>query len=48
MRFEIPELGVFDGEISGETMKGTLEDAQGGGSFRLEKQLAWDDPRLGT
>jgi len=48
VRFEIPELGVFDGEISGETMKGTLEDAQGGGSFRLEKQLAWDDPRLGT
>ncbi len=48
VRFEIPELGVFDGEISGETMKATLEDAQGGGSFRLEKQLAWDDPRLGT
>ena len=48
VRFEIPDLGVFDGEISGETMKGTLEDAQGSGSFRLEKQADWDDPRLGT
>jgi hypothetical protein len=48
VRFEVPRLGVFDGEISGEVIEGRFEDPQGSGSFRLEKQLAWDDPRLGT
>jgi len=48
VRFEVPQLGLFDGEISGEVMEGTFVDTQGSGSFRLEKQLAWDDPRIGT
>jgi hypothetical protein len=42
LRFEVPRMGVFDGEIAGETMEGTFQDAEGAGSFRLEKQLAWD------
>jgi len=42
VRFEVPQMGVFDGEIAGETMEGTFHDAEGAGSFRLEKQLAWD------
>ena len=48
VRFEVPRLGVFDGDIRGEVIEGTFEDLQGSGSFRLEKQLEWDDPRLGT
>jgi len=35
-------MGVFDGEIAGETMEGTFHDAEGAGSFRLQKQIAWD------
>jgi hypothetical protein len=42
VRFEVPRMGVFEGEIAGETMEGTFEDAQGAGSFRLEKQPDWD------
>jgi hypothetical protein len=42
VRFEVPRMGVFEGEIAGETMEGTFHDADGAGSFRLEKQLAWD------
>jgi hypothetical protein len=45
VHFEVPQGGVFDGISSGETMEGTFRDATGGGSFRLEKQLDWDDPR---
>ena len=45
VHFVIPELGVFDGTTSGETMEGTFRDGTGEGSFRLEKQLDWDDPR---
>jgi hypothetical protein len=39
---------VFDGDIKGEVIEGTFDDVRGNGSFRLEKQLEWDDPRLGT
>jgi hypothetical protein len=42
VRFEVPGMGVFRGEIAGETIQGTFEDAQGPGVFRLQKQLAWD------
>jgi hypothetical protein len=42
VRFEVPQMGVFDGEIAGETMEGTFHDADGAGSFRLQKQIAWD------
>jgi hypothetical protein len=42
VRFEVPQIGVFDGEISGDTMEGTFVDAQGGGSFRVDKQAEWD------
>jgi hypothetical protein len=42
VRFEVPQMGVFDGEIAGETMEGTFHDAEGAGSFRLQKQIAWD------
>jgi len=42
VRFEVPRMGVFEGEIVGETIEGTFHDAEGAGSFRLEKQLAWD------
>jgi len=45
VHFEIPQLGVFDGISSGETMEGTFRDGSSEGSFRLEKQLDWDDPR---
>jgi hypothetical protein len=45
VHFEVPQIGVFDGISSGETMEGTFRDGTGGGSFRLEKQLDWDDPR---
>ncbi len=45
VHFEIPQMGVFDGTASGETMEGTFRDQTGEGSFRLEKQLDWDDPR---
>jgi hypothetical protein len=45
VHFEIPQIGVFDGISSGETMEGTFRDGSGEGSFRLEKQLDWDDPR---
>jgi hypothetical protein len=45
VHFEIPQIGVFDGTSSGETMEGTFRDGTGEGSFKLEKQLDWDDPR---
>ena len=45
VHFEIPRIGVFDGISSGETMEGTFRDGTGEGSFKLEKQLDWDDPR---
>lgn len=45
VHFEIPEMGVFDGTSSGERMEGTFRDGTGEGSFRLDKQLDWDDPR---
>jgi hypothetical protein len=46
IHFEVPQMGVFDGLVSGETIEGTFKDGNGGGSFRLEKQPAWDDPRF--
>lgn len=45
VHFEIPQMGVFDGVSSGETMEGTFHDGDGEGSFRLEKQRDWDDAR---
>jgi len=45
VHFEIPEMGVFDGTSSGETMEGMFRDGNGQGSFKLEKQLDWDDPQ---
>ena len=45
VHFEIPQMGVFDGTSSGETMEGTFRDASGEGSFTLEKQPDPDDPR---
>ena len=47
VHFEIPQMAVFDGTANGETMEGTFRDGTGEGSFRLEKQLDWDDPRNG-
>ena len=44
VRFEVPKMAVFDGEIAGDTMEGTFDDGQGPGSFRLEKQPAWEIP----
>jgi hypothetical protein len=45
IHFEVPRGGTFDGVVDGETMEGTFTDATGSGTFRLEKQPAWDDPR---
>jgi hypothetical protein len=42
VRFEVPRMGVFEGEIAGEMMEGSFADAQGTGSFQLEKQPDWD------
>lgn len=36
VHFEIPQMGVFDGTSSGETMEGRFRDGTGGGSFTLE------------
>jgi hypothetical protein len=44
VRFEVPELALFDGELAGEMMEGTFQDANGAGSFRLEKQPDWEVP----
>ena len=46
VRFEVPRVGVFHGEIGGEAIDGTFEDAQGPGSFHLEKQGPLDDGTL--
>jgi len=45
IHFEIPQTAAFDGRIKGEAIEGTFSDGNGGGSFRLEKQPGWDDPR---
>jgi hypothetical protein len=45
IHFEIPKMASFDGTIKGETIEGTFNDGNGGGSFRLEKQPDQDDPR---
>ncbi len=45
VHFEIPQMGIFDGTSSGETMEGEFRDESGEGTFRLEKELDWDDPR---
>jgi len=45
VHFEIPDLGVFDGTSSGDAIEGTFHDANGGGSFRIEKEVDQDDPR---
>ena len=45
VHFEIPQMGIFDGTASGETMEGAFRDESGEGSFKLEKQIDWDDPR---
>jgi hypothetical protein len=42
VRFEVPRIGTFEGEISGETIEGTFVDAQGAGSFHVDKQVEWD------
>ena len=46
IHFEIPQIAAFDGTIKGEKIEGTFSDGNGGGSFRLEKQPDWDDPRF--
>ena len=46
VHFEVPQMGIFDGTSSGETMEGEFKDENGGGTFRLEKELDWDDPRI--
>ena len=45
VRFEVPKVAVFDGEIAGDTMQGTFQDGDGAGSFRLEKQPDWEVPQ---
>jgi hypothetical protein len=45
VHFEIPQIGVFNGTSSGDKIEGTFHDGAGEGSFRLEKQSDWDDPR---
>ena len=45
--FEVPQVGVFHGELAGETMQGTFEDAQGPGSFYLQKQPPLEEAALG-
>jgi hypothetical protein len=53
VHFEVPQMGIFDGTSSGETMEGEFRDESGQGTFRLEKELDWahlaqpaqDDPR---
>ena len=42
VRFEVPSIGVFDGEIAGETMEGTFRDAEGTGAFHVDRQVQWD------
>jgi hypothetical protein len=44
VRFAIPPLGVFDGEIHGDVLVGTVS-GQSGGPFRLRKERA-DDLRF--
>ncbi len=44
VHFEVPQLGVFDGTSSGETIEGTFSDGSGDGSFRLEKDPHLNDP----
>jgi len=46
VRFEIPRLGVFQGELASGTIEGTYQDSQGGGSFHLEKQPDPDVARM--
>ena len=45
IHFEIPRMAVFDGKLGAETIEGTFRDETGEGTFKLEKQLDWDDPR---
>ena len=45
VHFEIPQMGIFDGISTGETMEGEFRDESGEGTFKLEKELDWDDPR---
>src|SRR4051812_25203388 len=45
IHFEVPRAGTFDGVVDGESMQGTFTDATGSGTFKLEKEPAWDDPR---
>lgn len=44
VHFEGAEIGIFDGTSDGNTIEGTFHDAAGAGTFRLDKQLDWDDP----
>jgi len=44
VHFEIPEMGVFDGTSTGETMEGEFRDESGEGTFKLEKERDWDHP----
>jgi len=46
IHFEVPRLGVFEGELEKGVMEGNFQDSQGGGSFHLEKQPDSDDARL--
>jgi hypothetical protein len=46
VRFEVPRLGVFEGEFGPGTLEGTFEDAEGKGAFQLQKQSEKDNPLL--
>jgi hypothetical protein len=45
VRFEVPNVAVFDAEIAGDTMEGTFQDGEGAGSFHLDKQPDWELPQ---
>ena len=48
IHFEIPRMAVFDGTLEAGTIEGTFRDESGEGSFKLVKELDWDDPRNGS
>ena len=46
VRFAVPPIGVFEGELHGETLEGTVSGEGGSGPFRLRKEPAPDDLRF--
>lgn len=45
VRFAVPPIGVFEGELHGDFLVGTVS-GQNGGPFRLRKEPAADDLRF--